>query len=626
MIEVKYNNKVHSFSSGVIGSQIKEALGAIQCLGFADVESKQVFDLSTQIQGPVQLKLLDKNSPESLEILRSSLALVLASVVGGQLVEIQLTEDGFTAKFLTDSSISELDFPKIKDQMLKIIKENAPFRKSVFSYEESMEMLENGNCCKFGQNCCTLGLDKEGPNDWCIFKEVAIVTQLPFLGTAGECGPNFEIRKVAQEDFCQEKVQKLTVSAFFSAEDLAKFLDHLELLKKYDHRLIGQQLELFHTIPEAAGSAFWLPKGYKLFRSLENFIRRVAYKDYLEVRTPFVMSSCFWERSGHMKAYRANMMHITMGEEEKENAELKPMNCPGHIEVFKQRVRSYKELPLRIAEIGVCHRYEPSGSLHGLMRVRSFTMDDGHIFCAKEHIKSEVGKFMKAALETYKYFKFDKVKIQISTRPENFLGEIENWNYAEKMLQEALDEIGLEYIIGHGEGAFYGPKVEMHVQDSMGRSWQMGTIQLDFVLPERFDLSYINADGEKERPFMLHRALIGSFERFIAVLLEHTGGHLPLEFAPVQAAVCTVISEVNDYAEIVAKKLEALGIRIELDTRSHTLGYKIREHRVSKIPMIVILGKNEMENGEITLEYADKKFTYSLDKIEKIKEHFTYEN
>lgn len=628
MIEVRYENKVHSFSSGIIGSQIKEALRANDCLGFLDTETHAIYDLNTQIQGPIHLTVIEKKSKEALNLLRSSLALVLASVIDGQLVEIELTDDGFFAKFITDHSISEHDFEKIKKEMQEVIKTKSPIEKQVLSYDESVELQKNMRSCSQNKNsdCNLLHLNHEGPNTWYKLNDVAFISHMPFLSNVSECGQNFELRKVAQEDFCATKVQKITVSAFFEKSDLDEFFAYLELMKKHDHRLIGQQLDLFHSIPEAAGSVFWLPKGYKLFKSLENYIRRFAYKDYMEVRTPFVMSSYFWERSGHMQAYRANMMHINMGQEEKEEAALKPMNCPGHIEVFKHKVRSYRELPFRIAEFGSCHRYEPSGSLHGLMRVRAFTMDDGHIFCTKEQIRSEVEKFMVPALQAYKYFKFDDVKIKISTRPEGFLGHAENWDFAEKTLEEAMQNLNLDYVIAHGEGAFYGPKIEIHVQDSMKRSWQLGTIQLDFVLPERFDISYVDDQGQKQTPCMLHRAMIGSMERFIAVLLEHTCGNLPLEFAPTQVVVCSIVSDVNEYAASVCAKLEALGIRVELDDRSHTLGYKIREHKLSKIPMMVIIGKSEMENKELTVEYSGQKFTYNLEKIEKIKEHFTYED
>ena len=434
---------------------------------------------------------------------------------------------------------------------------------------------------------------------------------------------HFKIQKVAQEEFVtcdgsKIKVQKITVAAFFEQANLVAYLEALELLKKNDHRLIGQNMELFYMIPEAAGSVFWLPRGWKLFKSLENFIRKFSYADYQEVRTPFVMSSVFWEKSGHMQAYGKNMMHINMGDDEHECAALKPMNCPGHIEIFKQKIRSYRDLPFRIAELGSCHRYEPSGALHGLLRVRSFTMDDGHIFCTREQIQSEIEKFVPRALEMYKHFGFVDVTIKIATRPEGFLGESANWDYAQEVMQEAMHQLKLPFEIAHGEGAFYGPKVEMHIKDSLGRSWQLGTIQLDFVLPERFDISYVDDNGTKQRPCMLHRAMLGSMERFIAVLLEHTSGNIPINLAPTQIAVCSVVSECNEYAQLVHDKLLEIGINSQLDIRSETLGAKIRQHKILKVPMIAVIGKNEVSDKSLTVEFMGNKHIYQLDKITEI--------
>ncbi len=607
MIEVHYKGKAHAFASSEAGVQIKETLGAKECIGFIDKETKTIYDLHSYIFGPISLEVLDKDSEESIKFLRASLGMILSSVVGGCLMDIELTNDGFTCKIDIENPVSENDFAKIKKNMIKLIDGSVEFEKYSKFDDEDNENEDSKSSYAYK------------------FQEVTLESSLPFFMKSSQCSKHFEIRRVAQELIGETKVQKLTVSAFRNEKDLANYLEHLELLKKNDHRVIGKQMELFDSIPEAAGSVFWLPNGYKLFKALESFIRKVAYDGYNEVRTPLVLSSNFWEKSGHMAAYKANMMHIHMGEGDCETAAIKPMNCPGHIEIFKQKRRSYKELPVRIAEFGICHRYEPSGALLGLMRVRSFTMDDGHIFCAREQIQSEVEKFMIPALKAYKFFGFDDITIKVATRPEGFLGNIENWDFAEKTLQDALKSLNLDYIIAQGEGAFYGPKIEIHVSDSMGRSWQLGTIQLDFVLPERFDLSYVDKDDQYQVPCMLHRALVGSMERFIGVLLEHTGGNLPIQFAPVQAVICTVVSSVDEYAKAVHKKLTELDIRVELDDRSETLGYKIRDHKQSKVPMLIIIGKDEMNNKIISVEYNAQKFTYEFDAVSKIMEHFSYE-
>lgn len=608
MIELKHEDNVYSDLSNTVGLKLKQSLKLKNCLAFFDEQNNEIYDLHSHIQGPIYLQSITKNDEKSNVLLRSSLALILASCVDGELVALDLNENGFSCKFKTDLAISETEFEFFSKMMLKKISQGIEFEKNTKSFDESSE----------SDNKYFASVAEDGPNAWYKFENVEMISYLPFLVNSAECSNNFVIEKVAQEDFQGFKVQKITVAAFFNKDDLDAYLEKMELLKQNDHRKIGQTQELFHFIPQAPGSPFWLANGYKLFRNVEKLIRAVCYKDYMEVKTPFVMSSCFWEKSGHMAAFEKNMMHVQMGEHKEELAALKPMNCPGHIEIYKQKIRSYKDLPFRLAEFGSCHRYEPSGALHGLMRVRSFTIDDGHIFCSREQIKDEVKKFMEQAVEFYKKLKFFDLQIVVSTRPEKFLGEIENWDYAQKMLEEGLNELNLEYKIANGEGAFYGPKIELHVLDNMKRQWQLGTIQLDFVLPERFNIVYDDANNLKQTPCMLHRAMVGSIERFLAVLLEHTQGHLPLNLVPIQAVVCSVVTDVNDYAKTVFNKLEKIGISANLDIRAETLGYKIREHKKSKIPMLIIIGKEEMNNKTITLEYASNKHVYEFDKINEI--------
>lgn len=616
MIEIEYKGKQYEVVSNTIASKLCEIIGHADCIGFYDKENDIIYDLHSQIQGPVNLEIIEKNSERANKIMRASLALILAKVINGQLLDIELLDSGFNCKFYMDETISENDFVDIQAKMLNLIKHGGVIEKNSRSHDESIEYARELNI-----NEKFLHLDFDGPNAWYKFESVQVVSELKFLSDIRDFVGAFKLLKVAQEEYIVNekkiKVQKITVAAFLTQAKLDDYLARLELLLQNDHRNIGQNMELFYMIPEAAGSVFWLPSGWKLFKSLEAFIRKFSYKDYMEVRTPFVMSSSFWEKSGHMQAYGKNMMHIAMGDHGQESAALKPMNCPGHIEIFKQKIRSYRNLPFRLAEIGSCHRYEPSGALHGLLRVRSFTMDDGHIFCAREQIQMEVEKFMLQALNIYKYFEFNNFSIKISTRPDTFLGQIEDWDYAEKMLELAMQELKLPYEIANGEGAFYGPKIEIHIRDFFDRSWQLGTIQLDFVLPERFDISYIDEVGQKKRPCMLHRATLGSIERFIALLLEHTAGNLPIALAPVQAAICSVVSDCNDYAKTVCDILEKLDMNIVLDTKNDTLGAKIRAHKIAKVPMIIVIGRDEMNDETVTVEYLGGKNVYKLAELEE---------
>lgn len=429
---------------------------------------------------------------------------------------------------------------------------------------------------------------------------------------------DFVLEKVAQEKFNGQKIQKFTIAIFNDPKEKEDYLSLEDELKKTDHRYIGKNLEYFMMIPESPGCVFWLPKGWKLYRKLESFIRKYGYSGFREVRTPLVMSNSFWKTSGHLESFKQNMMFVNMGGDANEDSALKPMNCPAHIQIFKQKNRSYKDLPLRIAEFGCCHRYEPSGSLHGLMRVRSLTQDDGHIFCSLDHVKAETTKFLTNCIEVYKKLGFEDVNVILATKPDNALGDAEDWVIAEKYLAESLKEVGINFTIAEGDGAFYGPKIEMHVKDSMLRSWQLGTIQLDFVLPHRFDLSYVNKEDGKSKVCMLHRAILGSLERFIGVLLEHSQGKLPMFLAPTQVAVCSVIEESNEYAEKVHNIFLQSGIESELDIRNETLSYKIRDHRTSKIPALVIIGKEEIKNNSVTLEYLGEKMLFKLDEVSKI--------
>lgn len=497
------------------------------------------------------------------------------------IVDFNIENNVATIKVKSDVNYSSSDFEMYHDDIMKIVKNN-----------------------DFDSRLLNVELSKLGA---------------PFFN----CIPyEFKFEKIAQEDFYGYKVQKFTIIAFYNHKEIMDYEERIAQLKLIDHRYIGLQQNLFMMIPESPGHVFWLPNGWRVFRKLEKFIRKYGYCGFNEVKTPFVMSNKFWITSGHMASFKQNMMFVNMGDSNDDDSAIKPMNCPGHIEIFKQKNRSYKELPYRIAEFGCCHRYEPSGSLHGLMRVRSLTIDDGHVFCTREQIHSETLKFLTNCMDVYNKLGFKDVEIVLSTKPVNALGNAEDWDIAEKCLKNSLNQLGLAFKIFEGDGAFYGPKIEMHVKDSLNRSWQLGTIQLDFVLPERFNLEYITSADSKGKVCMLHRAILGSLERFIGVLLEHTGGKLPLFLAPVQINICTIVSDVNEYAKKVKEKLDSFGLYVELDDRAEKIQSKIRSSMLAKIPMIAIIGKQEMKENIVKIQYNGEDHLFKFDEINGIMRFF----
>ncbi len=597
MIEIKSNILSYFFDAELspkeIGTKLLEDHGE-KVFGLYVSNSETIYDFHEvkSCEKLLQSKKIMFNivakdeSPEFLSMLKNSVAYLFRKMVS-DVVYYEATPYGFIVKFKSEKQFSENEFEFIENKIKTMISS-----KILINKEDIKHILKN----------------------------------FPIFLNAEACECFFEVEKIAGEIFNSEEVQKITFILFLKENDLKEYKEKQKALKENDHRTLGSKLELFHFIKEAPGCPFWLPKGWKLFRTIESYIRKISYSNYFEVKTPQVMSSEFWEKSGHMQVFKNNMMHIQMGCEEMEAAALKPMNCPGHITLFASKIRSYKDLPYRIAEFGSCHRYEPSGALHGLMRVRSFTQDDGHIFCTKEQIKEEVKNFLIPCLNLYKDLNLKDVEIIFSTKPDGFLGEEEDWDYAEKIMPEALAELNLDFKIAKGEGAFYGPKIELHVKDSFERTWQLGTIQLDFVLPKRFGITFDDKDNTKKSPCMLHRAMIGSFERFIAVLLEHTKGNLPLFLAPLHCAICTITSEINEYGKKIHDILNNLEISCYFDDRNETLGYKIKEHKTSKIPMIIVLGKEEMETETITLQYQDKKEKLKVTELEKIKEIIMVKN
>jgi threonyl-tRNA synthetase len=400
-------------------------------------------------------------------------------------------------------------------------------------------------------------------------------------------------------DSKNEMLQRIYGTAWESEESLKNYLHVLEEAEKRDHRKIGRQLDLFHIQEEATGSVFWHHKGYIIYREIENYIRRkIEQNGYVEVKTPQLIDKVLWEKSGHWEKFHDNMF---VAESENRLLAVKPMNCPGHVQIFNQDLKSYRQLPLRMAEFGSCHRNESSGSLHGIMRVRAFTQDDAHIFCEEHQINDETLAFCELLKEVYRDFGFEDILVKFSTRPENRAGSDEVWDKAEKALEQAVNHAGLEYKLNPGEGAFYGPKLEFTLVDALKREWQCGTLQVDFVLPERLDVNYVSQDGSRKRPVMLHRAILGSLERFIGILIENYAGKFPLWLAPVQVVIATITNEFDDYAKMVHDKLKSVGIRSQIDLDSQKISYKIREHSLQKVPYIAVIGKAEAINNKVSI-------------------------
>ena len=567
-------------------------------------------DLSTPITTDATVTIITGKDKEGLHILRHSCSHVMAQAVKELWPDVQVTigpaiENGFYYDFSRKEPFTTEDVAKIEDKMREIVKRDEKIERMVMPREEAIKFFKDkGEHYKVeliedlpeGE---TISLYRQGDfTDLC---------RGPHVPSTGKIGTAFKLTKVAgaywRGDSSKEMLQRIYATAWADKKDLDAYLLMLEEAAKRDHRKIGKEMDLFHFEPEyAPGAVFWHDKGYKIYRKLIEYMRnRQEHNGYIEVSTPRVMDRVLWETSGHWDKYGA---HNYSGQtEDGKWFCIKPMNCPGGLLIYKQGIKSYRDLPLRIAEFGKVNRYEASGSLMGLMRVREFTQDDAHIFCTPEQMEEECITTLKLILDIYKDFGFNEVKIYLSTRPDSIyrIGSDEIWDLCENSLAHALESHGYAYEINAGEGAFYGPKLEFILKDAIGREWQCGTIQVDMNLPERFDISYIGEDGEKHRPVMLHRALFGSIERFLGILIENHAGKLPLWLSPEQVMVCPIVSEFDDYAKEVADKLSKAGISANTDLRNEKITYKIREHSLSKTPIIAIVGAKEKENGTVTI-------------------------
>ena len=608
MIEIKLpDGSKMNVDSGINGLEIAQKISEGLAKNAVAIRVNDTLtDVTTPITTDSTISIITKKDAEALSVLRHTAAHILAHAVTRLYPEAQVTigpaiDNGFYYDFY-GIIVKEADIPQIEAEMAKIVDADYPIVRSVVSRAEAERIFtERGEKYK-------LEILHDMPED---VQEVSLYTQDdyvelcrgPHLTSTGKLGKAFKLTKVAaaywRGDSTRESLQRIYGTAFFSEKDLKAYFTMLEEAEKRDHRKLGKEMDLFHFEEYAPGDVFWHPRGWTFFQTLIAYMRR-RQKDvgYEEVNTPQIMNRVLWETSGHWNWYKDNMFTTTI--EEKEFA-IKPMNCPGSVLIYKQGITSYRDLPRYIGEFGRVHRYEASGALHGLLRVRAFTQDDAHIFCTPEQLKQELQNVVKLMVSIYKDFGLTEMKIKLSTRPDERIGTDDIWDLLENSLADALTDMGYSYELNPGDGAFYGPKLDFKFYDAIGREWQLGTLQADLNLPERFDISYIGEDGEKHRPIMLHRALFGSLERFVGVFLENCAGHLPFWLAPVQVMVVPVTEEQNAYAHEIQHRLYVAGIRAEEDLRNEKISYKVREHSLKKIPVILVVGKKEAAEGTVTI-------------------------
>jgi threonyl-tRNA synthetase len=609
MIELKFpDGAARQYPEGVTGREVAASISPSLAKKAALVELNGAqLDLDRTLETGGDFRLLMREDPEALATIRHDAAHVMAEAVQSLFPGTQVTigpaiEDGFYYDFARDEPFSTDDFAAIEKKMAEIIDRGAKLEREVWERDAAIRYFEGiGEAYKAEiirdlPEAETITVYRQG--EWLDLCRGPHFPSTKFVGKA------FKLTKLAgaywRGDHRNAQLQRIYGTAWATKEDLDAHLQRLEEAEKRDHRKVGRAMELFHMQEEGRGMVFWHPKGWVLWRVIEDYMRRrLDAAGYVEVKTPQVLDRKFWEASGHWEKYRPNM--FVCETVEGETLSLKPMNCPGHVQIFDQGQRSYRELPLRMAEFGACHRYEPSGALHGLMRVRGFTQDDAHIFCREDQIVQETSAFIELARSVHADLGMETAYISLGTRPEVRAGSDEFWDKAEALMAESARAAGTEPVVTEGDGAFYAPKLDFIVKDAIGREWTCGTIQLDYVLPERLDASYIAEDGQKHRPVMLHRAILGSFERFIGIMIENYAGAFPLWLAPVQAVVATITSDADGYAEEVAAKFRAAGLRVETDLRNEKVGYKVREHSVGKVPVIAVVGRNEAAEGKVAL-------------------------
>ena len=595
-----------NFDQPVTVADVAMSIGAgLAKAALAGKVNGKVVDTSHLIESDADLSIITDKSPEGLEIIRHSTAHLLAYAVKELFPEAQVTigpviDNGFYYDFSYHRPFTPEDLQVIEKKMVELAKKDEPVSRKVLPRDEAVAYFKS-----IGEHYKAEIIASIPANEDVSLYTEGNFTDLcrgPHVPSTGKLKA-FKLMKLAgaywRGDSNNEMLQRIYGTAWTKKEDLEQYLHMLEEAEKRDHRKLGKQLDFFHMQDEAPGMVFWHPRGWSLWQEIEQYMRaKFVEYDYQEVRTPTIMDRSLWEKSGHWENYRENM--FTTASENRDYA-VKPMNCPGHVQIFNSGLHSYRDLPLRLAEFGSCHRNEPSGALHGLMRVRGFTQDDAHIFCTEEQIEAEVADFIAMLYEVYSDFGFSDVLVKLSTRPEKRVGSDETWDQAEQALAAALEQNSLQYDLQPGEGAFYGPKIEFTLKDSLGRLWQVGTIQLDFNLPVRLGAEYVAEDNSRKSPVMLHRAIVGSMERFIGILIEHYAGAMPLWLAPVQAMVLNITDAQADYVKEVVAELKKNGIRADCDLRNEKITYKIREHSLQKLPYLLVAGEREMQSKQVAV-------------------------
>lgn len=617
-----------TYTTGTTGAQIAADISkSLAKAALAIYINGELSDLALPINDDAEIGLVTRKDDEALELIRHDCAHVMAEAVQKLFPGTQVTigpniENGFFYDFARNEPFSTDDLEVIEKEMRRIIEAGAAFQREVWDREDAIKFFtDKGEAYK-----AEIIRDLPENEDVKIYKqgEWLDLCRGPHMPTVKHVGTSFKLMKVAgaywRGDSNNAMLTRIYGTAWRDDKELKAYLTQLEEAEKRDHRKLGSEMDLFHFQKEAQGSVFWHSKGYIIWQQLEQYMRRrLNDAGYEEIKTPQLLDSKFWEKSGHWQKYREDMFVVPdvvpnvsdegpiFEEEPKDLLALKPMNCPAHVQVFNQGIKSYRDLPVRLAEFGCCHRNEAHGALHGLMRVRQFTQDDAHIFCREDQILEESIKFCQLTNDVYKDLGFNDFRLVLETRPEERIGSDELWDKAEKGLMDAMDALGMEYDISEGDGAFYGPKLGFIIRDAIGREWGCATLQLDFNLPERLDASFIGEDGAKHRPVMLHRAILGSLERFIGILIESYAGKLPLWLAPTQVVVAPIVSEFDDYAQEVCDQLKALGIRAETDTRNEKINYKVREHSVKKVPALLVVGERERDNRTVAIRRIGSK-------------------
>lgn len=601
------DGQVRAYPGPVTGAEIAASIGpGLAKAALAVVVDGEMIDLCRPIDHDAAVAIVTARDETGLSLLRHDAAHIMAQAVqelwpGTQVTIGPSIENGFYYDFARDEPFSSDDFAKIEERMREIVKRDLPIVREVWDRNEAIDWFkDHGETFKAElirdlPDTETITVYRQG--DW------LDLCRGPHLPSTGRLGNAFKLMKLAgaywRGDHRNPQLHRIYGTAWPDEKQLKAYLDRLEEAEKRDHRRLGTEMDLFHLQEEAQGAVFWHPKGWVIYRALQDYIRRrLDGAGYVEVSTPILVDRSLWEKSGHWDKFRQNMF---ISESEDRILAIKPMNCPCHVQIFRQGIKSYRDLPLRMAEFGSCHRNEPSGALHGLMRVRAFVQDDAHIFCTEDQIVSETRAFCDLLKSVYSHLGFEEVRVKFSDRPAVRAGSDETWDKAEEALRHATDAAGLEWTLNPGEGAFYGPKLEFVLRDAIGRDWQCGTLQVDFVLPERLDASYVAENGAKTRPVMIHRAILGTFERFMGILIENVAGRFPLWLAPTQIVVATITSDADTYAAEVAASLKASGLRVDLDVRNEKINYKVREHSAQKVPVMLVVGGREAENRTVAV-------------------------